>query len=516
MSDSITIRDVGPIVEHVLPIAPGVTVLTGENETGKSTAICAVRAVAGADVSLSVRDGQKTGLIDGLGVTLTIGKRKTRTGELAAESIDDRLDISDLVEPPIKAVDRALKHRVRALISLQGTKLEVENFRGLLPEQWRTEIDDSTRDDDPVEMARKIKAKLDKRAREFEDQAENVRGQITALRGRLEGVDFSIESDERKLTKAVLEATKAKQALDSTLEEAVRKAAAIADAKEKVNNAAKAAGADLIAAQEAGVEATQAVEAARDAEAEALVCASEQATAVEELRRMLSAAEAKLATLATAAKSARATLEDKRKLETAADDRVRSIEAQIKNVEEFRELAKQVAPEPPSVDDLEAAEEAVNEALAASSAGSRIRELAGDKERLEKLLEEERSKVQTAVMFRNAGTATDDVLSQAVNARLLKIVGGDLVYVDGDRQEPYARLSEGKRWQVALVTAAEALAASGRLALVPVQQQAWEGLTHKNRKIVYETALEAGVAIVTAEKQSGAVLSSYRWQPTDA
>jgi len=161
--ESITIQDVGPIFEHTLPIEPGVTVLMGGNEAGKSTSIACVAALAGRDVPLAIRDGAKQGMIRGLGTTLIVGaKKKTRSGEFDAEAVEEKIDLAGLVEPGLKDAAAATRKRIRALLSLTGQALTIADFKTILPEgRADQELLAGDTDDDPVEMAGKIKRRME-------------------------------------------------------------------------------------------------------------------------------------------------------------------------------------------------------------------------------------------------------------------------------------------------------------------------------------------------------------------
>ncbi|MDP6468501.1 MAG: ATP-binding protein [Pirellulaceae bacterium] len=138
---TISIRDIGPHTSLELQVSPGVNVISGHNESGKSIAVRCVAALAGGDAkSLPIRDGSAAGLVSGFGTTLSIGARNTRAGEFSdADSLEDRINIAALVDPGLKDPAAATKHRTRALLTLTGTKLTFEDFRTILPEAHSVE-----------------------------------------------------------------------------------------------------------------------------------------------------------------------------------------------------------------------------------------------------------------------------------------------------------------------------------------------------------------------------------------
>ena len=98
---TIDIRDIGPHTHAQIIVTPGVNIVSGPNESGKSIIVRCVAALAGGDAkSLPIRDGCASGLISGFGTTLSIGARNSRAGEFTdADSLEDRINIASLVDP---------------------------------------------------------------------------------------------------------------------------------------------------------------------------------------------------------------------------------------------------------------------------------------------------------------------------------------------------------------------------------------------------------------------------------
>ena len=107
--------------------------------------------------------------------------------------------------------------------------------------------------------------------------------------------------------------------------------------------------------------------------------------------------------------------------------------------------------------------------------------------------------------FRVAAQWTEQVVTEAianVAPRGLKVAGGRLVIhheVRG-KEVPFADLSQGERWRVALDVAIDAV---GEHALLVIRQEAWEGLDRENRKAVAAHARSRTTVLMTAEATDG-------------
>jgi DNA repair ATPase RecN len=202
--ETITIQDVGPITEHTLPLEPGVTVLYGGNEAGKTTAINATAALAGRDVHLEIRDGAKRGMVKGLGTTLFVGgKKNTRTGDLDAEAVEDKIDLTTLVAPGMKDAAANTRRRIKALLSLTATQLSLDDFRAVLPAGTADEILAADADEDPVDMAGKVKRRMETKAREWEAKAKDLEVQLQAQAQAYAGLDLTKPHDAEQLQAAL-------------------------------------------------------------------------------------------------------------------------------------------------------------------------------------------------------------------------------------------------------------------------------------------------------------------------
>lgn len=503
--DTVTIRDIGPVTEAVIPVAPGVTVLSGWNEAGKSTCIHAVAALAGKDVQLSVRDGcsggSVAGRINGKGVTIKIGKRRSQTGELDADSLESRLDLAALVEPGLKDTDAANRKRIKSLLTLTGAELKLDDFKAILP-AGMPGLQKADAHDDPVVMAGKIKARMETLAREREAEAGSLQAKMAAVRNRLAGHDLDgvlFDADQ----------------LAASQQAAIRELAKLEAERDAADKARKAS-------EEAGKQyATMA-----DGLAEEITLAEGIATAHgiavdhsgEECERLCTIRNELKAKLAEAERACEAATNAGRVATTewvAACDNVRSIRKREQDAAKFKQLAEAAIPQAPSDAAIDACRAAVDEAAFAANRGAVIRSLRAERGQLDSLQAGEREASQLAAVYRQAACGTDDVLSKAVNCQVLKVVDGELVYREGDRSEPYARLSDGARATIAIREVARAAKNNDRLTILPLAQVFWEGLDGKNRLAVHTAAVESGVSIITAEKGDHP-LTAKLWEESNA
>ncbi|MCX7671668.1 MAG: ATP-binding protein, partial [Anaerolineae bacterium] len=170
---TIQIENVGPIERLSIPLPEaGVVVLRGRNGCGKSHALDAVDALVTGRGRPPCRDGATKGRVAGCGVTLTIGRSQRRSGEAEVQSLEGRLDITQLVEPPIQDPEAADVRRIKALIQLSGRSATVQDFAAMIPDAAGLGLFDA---DEPVALAGQIKRALEAEARRYEQAAEKER-----------------------------------------------------------------------------------------------------------------------------------------------------------------------------------------------------------------------------------------------------------------------------------------------------------------------------------------------------
>ena len=506
--DTIIIQNVGPVASHKLDVAPGVTVLTGANEAGKSTCIAAVGALVGRDEKLAIRDGQPTGLVQGCGMTLTLTpSKKVRSGALDVTSMEEKLDVSTLVNPKVQEDAARLARRIKAVLSLTGTRLDIADFAQILPDDMQDQISEADKCDDPVDMAGKIKRRMDRLALDSETVAETFNGKVVAATDRLKGQDLAVECDPAALQRALLNATQALGAIES-------KQQAHTDAKKQIEDARQA-----LAAAEAGEDnltaAEQALADSQQNQADARRDVEHAAGQVNDAQLAIQIAQQAVKDANASHTAAVTALTNIGQTVTAQAKVVEGIKQRRADLMQLRQAVQAAVPAPVTVKAIEAAQAAVNAAQAAVERGAIIRELKAVAAQKEADNAKRLAAIQRAEIFRRAAKATDRVLSEALSCETLQVIEGDLCYVEGDRRESYARLSDGKRWQIAIREVAAAFRkqhGDARLCILPTPQDAWGELDVDNRRIVWETAKAAGVAIVTAQTGTGP-LRSFTWSP---
>ncbi len=129
---TIEIDHVGPVRHLTIPIPEqgGVVVLRGRNGSGKTTVLDGVESLYNKSARKGLRpnDAAPSGSVEGLGVTVRLGRSNTVTGELVCESLDGRVDPSQLVDPGIKDPLAADSRRLATLIRLAGVTITADKW----------------------------------------------------------------------------------------------------------------------------------------------------------------------------------------------------------------------------------------------------------------------------------------------------------------------------------------------------------------------------------------------------
>lgn len=480
----ITIANVGPVerVELPFPEGGGVVVLQGRNGSGKSTAIRAVHALAGADEQLSVRDGEVAGDVSGLGATLHISvasrKRATRGGELEVHSLGSDVDPSVLVDPGLKDPEAADMRRARVLCALAGVEPKLSEFYRLLDAETieriangRTHAAGSL-----PELAAALKRDLEAAARAEEKEVEGEEAQARALMSADESLDLRAEDDEATLRAAT-------EAALGFLSEAKGRARGARERAERFSAAKvavdRAAGVDL---DEVRTDAEAAVKVMRDAEANRV-----------RLRAELEKAEAAVA-------AAQDVFSERQRRLTEAEAAAESVAAARAVVEAG------LGDQGPTADEVAELDAAYQSARAAQERGTLVREAKRRQAKAQEHLRSAQAHKSDADRLRGAARGCWEVVAEAV-ARVapegIRFDDGRLVLDTEARGTTYlADLSEGERWRIALPACIKAVGAGGVLAIA---QEAWEGLDPTNRAAIVAAAKAGGVAIYTAEATDGEI-----------
>jgi len=488
MAEQIKIENVGPIRTLEFSVAPGVTVLRGRNESGKSTAINAVGALTGRKHELQARDGEPVGSIQGPGVTLVVSRtaRNTRSGELTVESVDDRIDLASLVDPSLKDAAARTRARIKSLLALTQAEIPAAAWKshdpdGIVPSD---DIDVS----DPIATHGKVKRRLEAAARSHADRSREYVQDAGRVKGSLEAL-----GDLPAGCPSVEEATAQRRGRTRTHDALLSERERFESRKEKH--------AGIRARYEAAIESAK-DQTAKLAEAKGIL---EQATTeLDDTRSQIEINERRIVSLQEESRELRATegrLEDRI---ANTSEMLVTIEAQRDTIKSLKEAANAAIESGPSDDEISAAEAALTASESVVDSAKNAEEIAGLKQRHNELLTSSKEAKKTSSALRASAKALDSVLADAIDSPYFTLLDGELYYTghgeDGREPEPYDRLSDGKRWTVAIAAVSFGLhTGEASLALVGVSQTAWESLDTANRASVTKAAVDARLAIVTAE-----------------
>lgn len=476
MSHAIEIENCGPIGHLSFSLDDfGVTTLVAPNACGKSTALQAVQTAARGDGKLPLKDRTKRGKVEAFGAKITIGGTTRHTGEFECTNLEGRFDIGALIDPKIKSPTAADAARIKALIALTGVKADPTLFKTheAFPDFDAVVTPDCLETDDLVEMARRIKAKYDQAARMAEGDADREDGHAGSL-ASTEELDMTAEFREDVL-----------QGAYDACRDRVTTLRAMAEHHAKAQQDMKAAQDLLSELQE---EATYPPEGIKEKIDAAATLLDKTKAEVADLERLLANAK-------QLAKDTEAELNLWMERQAGEQKRLEAVERANRIVALCRQS------EAPTDDEVAAADRALGAARSAIDYGSRIRQAKRNAARADqhrRLAAEAREK---AARLRNAGKATDEVLSGAISCERLRVesdgTAARLVTDTGRGTSiPYHDLSDGERGEIAVDIGAAQVGEGG---LLVVAQPVWEGLDGANRKRIHEKAAKRRVYVLTAE-----------------
>jgi len=482
MSKEIQVQHVGPVSDITIPLDPegGVTVLRAENGAGKTILIDAVSKLLGGKQVVGCQDDEARGVIEGLGARISVAKSSRRSGECQAVSLTGKFDPSDIIDPGLRDADAADRARIKALLAIHGVAGDASLFYDLVGGKASFEAVVSKKAaeaGDLVEMARLVKSSLEERARGLSDQAKHEEGHAEALRQSAEGMPDAEPLPVEQLQAKLEEALKAHSAADTKRGTAFMARNAAAEAQQEMEANAQ----ELNVAE---------LEATFDAADAALCEASEGVSAA---KAALTGAERELAMARDRAKAAAEQFTAAKKHEAAIEGWRRTIDkaASVGDITD---------------EELAALSEAVTQARAAIEEGALLRKAAQDRVKAKEHAEEASSLRSDSERVRDAAKSTDVVLSDAVKSEQVRIEGGRLVVDHPKRGKTlYHELSHGERATIAVLEAVKRIRDLGleEIALIPIQQQIWEGIDPANREAIWKLCREQKVNILTAECSSG-------------
>lgn len=483
-ADAIEIENIGPVerLRIPLPRGGGVVVLTGDNGAGKSESLSAVRALAGSSVDkkdLRPRDGEKSGLIEGCGVTIKVGRANRESGDLAVNSLEDKLDIKQLVDPDILDQNAADRTRLKSLIRVSGVHADLSLFDKLLGPTF--ELDSKViKETDLIAMAAGVKRALEAKARSEETASEASGVEAATCLKSVEGIDIDAESDDAVLQANYRGAVK----VLSDLEGQVKASKAAADAAETARGAiqrtkAKYDGPSKAEADLQLQEARQTVATCQDA--------------VAELESQLRQARTNLAQA----------VENEKHFDFVAD----AAYQHFNTIAEWEAQLAQAIPEMPSDDLLAEAKSEVEAATRMLQQGQVVRNAKAKHAEAQEWTRKKRERAKQAEHWREAAKGVDEVLSEVVqNLGCPIFVGEDdkglRLMINHPRRGTtfFSELSEGEKWKVVIPLAIKMVGPGG---MFVVPQEAWEGLQPRVRRQIIRDVLGSGVWCITAQSADG-------------
>lgn len=468
---TVTIDNVGPI-EHLdidVPENGGVVVLRGHNGAGKSIALDATRRLLGGKTKPPVADDAPKGKIAGFGARINVANRITQSGTLEATSIEGSFDLAALVDPGIQDPDAADAKRIKALLSLLELDADPTLFYELTEGEagyLQLGIEET---DDVVVMAKRIKSKLESRAREQESVADKLVGESSAMLKDVTEYPPEVCRDVDGLQGDLEAAVAHKSKLTAQRDTAIADQKARNEAMAKLEELPKVE----IAAAEVAVERCEKQVEKLEQEAEAIAKKLREACFHRDRAQQHLDAEAKRA----------------KDCDTYLDV-INAVAAQPEPTpEEFEHIEQELSRCRNAIEQATLAR-AADQKAAAANAKRKEAETARD----------------AADRFREAARSTDDVLSGAV-AKLdvgLKVVAGRLCTETNRGNTPLSELSHGERWKIAVDLGVKRVGENGVLA---IPQESWESLDPSNRELVSNHALKRRVVILTAEAADGGLRS---------
>lgn len=484
---SVLIENVGAIDRLTIPVPDGggVVVLRGPNGIGKTTALDGVSALVNGGKPPGLRDGAKRGVIEGLGAKITVGLSSRRSGEIEVRSLEGRLDVSDIVDPGIASVEAADARRIRALVAVAGVSASSETFADLVPggaDEIEANITEKVLGSgDVLEIAGAVKRMLESSARKIETQAENAEGKAKTLAAQAGEVDADQVIDPARLQSDFEDAVRRQQEIEAA-------AAAWGKAQGVIVECESA-----IALNEAGLEVLDDIDVLR---ARSKVLAGQfdqQQAALIELENKLEAA--------------RADLQQTRNDIRFVDEQMNAAKRDRERVAALRKMLDEAKAVPAvEANQIEAARLCVDMAREAIERGALLRAAVEKKQQATAAFSEVSALRRQAETLRESAAGTDGILSDLV-ANLgvplsVKVVDGRTRLVtETDRGLiPFADLSAGERWRVALDIAIEAVGVRG---LLVIRQEAWEGLDPANRAEIAAHCQKRGAVLLTAEADGG-------------
>jgi hypothetical protein len=475
-----------------------VTVLRGDNEVGKSSALEALRALLTGQGSLEVSRGHSSGFVRGFGAEVRATEhRTTRSGDPEVRIIHGG-DPRHFVAPRGEKPEARDAERLKLLIRLTGAEIPETAWIGLFgddEEAYRAVAkSDTIGERDPLEKARMLKRDVEVQAREQERRAETERARASGIRQAVADVKLDMPSDERELAANLAARSSTLARLEGDRKAANQRAAAFGAARAALERAADERGGQssakalvaLDAAEIRHVERAEAERLALDATRVAERALADAKGALEIARQATRHAEARVQNAradVASAKAAETSIESARRVVEAGSGDAGPTDAQIEEARAAVEIASKGVQYGALARDAFAKLEQADEAAALAN---HLEAKAG--------------------RFRELARGCDGVLTAAI-AKIapagLSIEGGRLRIERDGVEELVDDLSDGARADLALRIMSDAARPGG---VVILDQGFWESIGPKRRAELIERVAGLRVSVLTAECSQGGEL----------
>lgn len=497
MTRTIRIEGIGPIrdaIEFELPEGGGIVPLLGSNGAGKSTALRAVQRLTDGTIPLEPTDGLDRGIVEGLGVRLTVGKLTRASGRLEVHSLDG-VNPMLLVDPGFKEPIRNDEERVRVLCRLIKVRLENEAFAGLvggLDELRAVVAPKSLTIDDAVDKTAAFRRDFQSAAKKLEDQSAVQEHRAEGLRQSVEQIRQDSPADERELAAETEAALRASASADGEAKAARARLSKHAEARKRLDQAA---------ADRGGVssdDAKEQLDAAKIALSMRMLEESAAQQRVADLKRELEQAEAERRSAVERTAGAASAVQ-------AAEKLLRSARDAEQTLADARAL---VDADPgasgPSDEVLSALRAEVEEARKRQEYGAVVRAARETLAKSKDAAAEGRALREKSVKYREAADGCEELLTiaiQAIAPRGLRVKNSRLGMPTA--RGPFTifdELSMGERTTVAIDVTADAL---GENSLFVLPQEFFEGLDPHNVRALHEHLIARKCHMVTACADGG-------------
>jgi hypothetical protein len=460
--------------------------LCGGCGTGKTTMLNSIDLLAGHKTEITLHDGELEGHVTGWGVTVPIGSRKRRKGEMELDCLSEKFTPSDVIDPDGQTPEVRDARRIKALASLSGSKADESVYHELVGGQKGFAALGTQGTDDPVTLATRIKEKLDSVAREKTREAETEAGYAAPLSAVPEGLDMSASSDLNALVNE----------RDNYRDARVEQLEAVRFGSEREDEIMRAIG-KLDELQFSYDGPTVA-----DAEAALIKTAAEHLAACNRTREL----QAKL----TEAEQDEFSADHANEVALAYRDTAIQHEVAIRTVTETAEATVSY----PDEATLAVMETKVNEATERYNVGVRVRDVKRNQTAAKTHRDAAETASKAAAVAKNKASKVFDLLANSIQLKHITIQpldGSPRLFVDHPKRkrclfDQVNGLSDGERVDWTLRELLPHLKSPG---LLPVPQRVWQDLQPADRMNLHKLAVERELYLFGAQVDDGPLRVEY-------